>query len=99
MDQTGDLMGECVTLPPVADLTEAGPLKERMLQALAAGTDMTIDASTVQRVSSPCLQMLVAGKQAFAKADGPTLVIVDPSQAFRETVSVLGLLDALELGE
>jgi Anti-anti-sigma regulatory factor (antagonist of anti-sigma factor) len=91
-------MGEHVTLPPVADLTEAAPLKERLLQALGEGTSLTVDASAVQRVSSPCLQVLVAGKQAFAKAGGASLVIAEASEAFRETVSVLGLLDALELG-
>lgn len=92
-------MHEHVTLPPVADLTEAGPLKDRFLQAIASGTSITLDASAVQRVSSPCLQVLIAGKQSFAKTDGVTLTIADPSDAFRETVSVLGLLDALELGK
>lgn len=97
MVESGVKMGERVTLPPVADLTEAGPLKERLLQALAAGTSVTVDASAVQRVSSPCLQVLVAGTQSFAKAGGTSLTIADPSEAFRETVSVLGLTDALEL--
>lgn len=92
-------MGEQVTLPPVADLTEAGPLKERLLQALSAGTDITINASAVQRVSSPCLQVLVAGMQSFAKAGGAVMAVTEPSEAFRETVSVLGLSNALELGE
>ncbi|GAA0530425.1 anti-anti-sigma regulatory factor [Rhizomicrobium palustre] len=92
-------MDEQVTLPPVADLTEAGPLKDRFLQAISSGTSLTVDASAVQRVSSPCLQVLVAGKQSFAKAGGASLTITDPSEAFRETASVLGLLDALELGK
>lgn len=99
MDKAGDPMDESVTLPPVADLTAAGPLKQSLLDGLAAGKSITIDASAVQRVSSPCLQVLVAGMQSFAKAGGTSLVVANPSQAFRETVSVLGLLDALELGE
>ncbi len=90
-------MNEQVTLPPVADLTYAVPLKERLLQSLAAGTSVAVDASAVQRASSPCLQVLVAGMQSFAKAGGASLVITDPSEAFRETVSVLGLMDALGL--
>ena len=92
-------MDEQVTLPAVADLTYAGPLKEQLMQSFTAGTSVTIDASSVQRLSSPCLQVLVAGKQSFAKAGGASLVISKPSVAFRETVSVLGLMDALELGK
>lgn len=99
MDETGVQMGERIVLPAVADLTESGPLKEKLLQALTAGTSVTVDASAVQRLSSPCLQVLVAGKQSFAKAGGALMAITDPSEAFRETVSVLGLLDALELGK
>ena len=92
-------MDEQVTLPAVADLTSARPLKEQLMQFFTAGASVTIDASEVQRLSSPCLQVLVAGKQSFAKAGGASLVITNPSDAFRETVSVLGLMDALELGK
>lgn len=99
MDERGAQMSEQVILPAVADLMQAGPLKEQLLQSLNAGTSVTIDASCVQRLSSPCLQVLVAGKQSFAKAGGASLVIANPSDAFRETVSVLGLMDALELGK
>jgi len=99
MNDTGEHMSERVALPPVADLTEAGPLKERLLQALAAGTSVTVDASAVQRLSSPFLQVLVAGTQSFAKAGGASLTIADPSEAFCETASVLGLMNALELGK
>jgi len=99
MEETGVQMGERITLPPVADLTEAGSLKESLLQALTSGTSVGVDASTVQRISSPYLQVLVAGAQSFAKAGGASMKIVDPSDTFRETVSVLGLLDVLELGK
>ena len=92
-------MDEQVTLPAVADLTYAAPLKDMLMQFFAAGTSVMVDASAVQRLSSPCLQVLVAGKQSFAKAGGASLLVVNPSQAFHETVSVLGLLDALELGK
>lgn len=99
MVEADALTNEQVSLPAVADLTAAGPLKDRLVQCFAAGTSVSVDASAVQRLSSPCLQILVAGKQSFAKAGGAALVIANPSQAFRETVSVLGLLDALELGK
>lgn len=99
MEEAGVGVGDCVPLPAVADLVEAGPLKARLEQALAAGSGITIDASAVQRISSPCLQVLVAGASSFAKAGGPSLVIGTPSEAFRETVSVLGLIEALGLSK
>lgn len=99
MNEAGDGVSDCVALPAVADLTEAGPLKTRLEQALALGSGLTVDASAVQRISSPCLQVLVAGVNAFAKAGGPSLVISKPSEAFQETVSVLGLMNALELSK
>jgi chemotaxis protein CheX len=99
MAEAGENVGDNVTLPAVADLTEAGPLKQRLEQALATGTGLTVDASAVQRISSPCLQVLVAGVTAFAKAGGAALTIMNPSEAFRETVLVLGLMNALELSK
>ncbi len=99
MEEAGTGASDCVPLPAVADLVEAGPLKARLEQALAAGAGITVEASAVQRISSPCLQVLVAGVNSFAKAGGPSLVIADPSEAFCETVSVLGLMDALGLSK
>jgi anti-anti-sigma regulatory factor len=99
MEEAGESVSDNVTLPAVADLTEAGPLKERLEKALATGSGLTVDASAVQRVSSPCLQVLVAGVSAFAKAGGAALKISNPSEAFRETASVLGLMNALELSK
>lgn len=99
MEEAGTGVGDSVALPAVADLVEAGPLKARLEQSLALGSGLTVDASAVQRISSPCLQVLVAGVSSFAKAGGPSLVIGEPSEAFRETASVLGLMDALGLSK
>ena len=99
MEEAGEGGSDSIALLAVADLTQAGPLKARLEQALATGTGMTVDASAVQRISSPCLQVLVAGVRTFAKAGGAALVIANPSEEFRETASVLGLLNALELGK
>jgi chemotaxis protein CheX len=99
MEEAGVVTGDRVPLPAVADLVEAGPLKARLEQALVAGTGLTVDASAVQRISSPCLQVLVAGVRSFARAGGPSLAIGTPSEAFCETARVLGLLDALGLSK
>lgn len=99
MEEAGTGASDRLSLPAVADLVEAGPLKARLEQALATGAVLTVDASAVQRISSPCLQVLVAGVVSFAKAGGPSLVIEEPSEAFSETVSTLGLMDALGLSK
>jgi len=97
MDDTGTGSGGKVFLPAVVDLLQAGALKAKLEQGLASGTGMTIDGSAVQRISSPCLQVLVAGAAAFAKAGGPSMTIANPSAALLETVTLLGLKDALGL--
>jgi anti-anti-sigma regulatory factor len=99
MAEAGESMSDSMTLPAVADLTEAGPLKQRLEQALTSGIGLTVDASAVQRISSPCLQVLVAGVTSFANAGGAALTISNPSKAVRETASVLGLMNALGLSK
>jgi anti-anti-sigma regulatory factor len=97
MMEAGVVGGECVAMPAVADLVQAGPLKAEIERRLSAGVGLELDASAVQRISSPCLQVLVAGVAAFAAAGGPSLVITKPSAAFVETASALGLAGALRL--
>jgi len=97
MDETGYVSDGKLSLPAVMDLLQAGALKAQIQQGLASRTGMTIDGSAVQRISSPCLQVLVAGAAAFAKAGGPSMTIANPSAALLETVTLLGLKDALGL--
>lgn len=97
MDQTGNGSDGRLSLPAVVDLLQAGAIKAQLERALANGGGVTVDASAVQRISSPCLQVLVAGANAFAKAGGPSMTIASPSPAFLETVSTLGLTEALRL--
>ena len=84
-----------VMLPAV--FASPGALKTEIERSLAGGVGMTIDASQVQRVSSLCLQVLAAGVRAFGAAGGAALTIVNPSPAFLETASVLGMKNALGL--
>ena len=86
-----------VALPAVVDLPHASILKAQLERGLAGGCGITIDGSAVQRISSPCLQVLVAGVKTFVEAAGPPMTIVNPSAALLETVSTLGLADALNM--
>jgi len=97
MDETGNGSDGRTSLPAVADLLQAGALKALIEQGLASGNGTILDASAVQRISSPYLQVLVAGAAAYAHAGGPSMTVCNPSPAFMEAVSTLGLKQALGL--
>ena len=82
-------------LPAVADLTFAPTLQQSAEQALSNSTGLTIDASEVQRIFTPCLQVLLAAARNFQNAGGAQFTIANPSEAFCESVSSLGLSAAL----
>ena len=87
-----------VELPAVADLTFARTLKELLATGLAAGKGLAIDASKVQRIGSPCLQVLVSASNACVQAGGSKPAFLNPSTDFLETVALLGLDSELGLG-
>jgi anti-anti-sigma regulatory factor len=80
-----------INLAPVLDLTAADSLKQELLTALAISGEVAIDAGQVQRVSSPCLQVLAAAAQRNAR-------VTNASAAFRETAEALDLAAVLGLG-
>ena len=78
-----------LVLAPVLDLIQADSLKAQLLEAFAQGAPVMLDAGAVQRVSSPCLQVLVAAARRGA-------VLVNPSVLLREVAAALDL--SAELG-
>jgi chemotaxis protein CheX len=75
-------------LPEVLDVTFAGPLAESLLAR--RGSMLTIDATQVQRVGAQCVQVIMSAVATW-KADEVTLSVVDPSQEFRDALSLLGI--------
>ena len=49
-----------IELPAILDLTVAGDLKREFEDALAQGLGVEVDAAIVTRVTTPCLQVIVA---------------------------------------
>ena len=82
-------------LPAVLDLKAAQDLKQALEEACAREAPLQVDASQVQRVSSLCLQLLAAARKEFVSH--PRFAITGPSTAFIETVTGLGLAEALGL--
>ena len=86
-------------LPAVLDLTESASLKRSLQDSLVRGEGLAVNARHVSRVSSPCLQVLAAATRAFTASGGPGLRIEAASDAFRDTVSALGLAPLFGLQE
>lgn len=85
-----------VTLPPILDLTVVASLKLDLLAALGLAEGLEVDASNVQRVTTPCLQLMVSAARSFAEAGGPSLKVTGATLCFDESATALGL--AAELG-
>jgi len=58
-----------ITLGPVLDIRAASPLRDGLQKALKRGKPIVLDAAQVDRLSTPCIQVLLAaGKSAEAAA-------------------------------
>lgn len=80
-----------MALPPIVDLACASDLKAMLVEALDSRTGLDIDASGVQRITAPCLQILAAAAQSFGEAGGPPLVFSKASAAFWDAALILAI--------
>ncbi|MCB1351956.1 MAG: STAS domain-containing protein [Rhodobacteraceae bacterium] len=63
------------------------------------GGDLTLDASSVVTISTPCMQVLLAAGESWRR-DGRRLQIMDPSSDFLMDLEHLGIgLEALQSQE
>ena len=76
-------------LPAVLDLTAALPLRDALLARLRDG-DLAVQAEAVERVSTPCLQVLAAAA-AMARQRGSEFKLDHPSTVLVEAIEDLGL--------
>ncbi|HEY8950117.1 MAG TPA: STAS domain-containing protein [Rhizomicrobium sp.] len=88
-----------LVLPALLDMTVAAELKRDLQSAYARGEGLDVDAGSVSRVTSPCLQILAAAAQDFAQAGGPGMAFTSLSPAFSETVAGLALSAPLGITE
>ena len=78
-------------LPIALDLAAAGSLLETVLGHLDAQPRLLVDASEVETLTLPCVQVLLAARRSFER-----MSIERPSTAFRSALEDLGL-DCSEL--
>ncbi len=94
--RTSTRRGICrVSLGSSLDLGRAERLKQALEQALVKGSQIKVDASAVERLSTACTQILIAATVAMGKAGIP-FTLLSPSEAFIESFDDLGLQPVLK---
>lgn len=89
--RTSTRRGICrVSLGSALDMRHAARLKQALEQALAKGREIKVDAGPVERLSTACVQILIAATVAMEKAGIP-FTLLHPSEAFIEAFNDLGL--------
>ncbi len=77
-----------LSLAPVLDLNEAQALHGKLMGL--RGSNITIDASAVERVGALCLQVLMAGAKSW-EADKQSFTFSKASDAFMKTTQLIGI--------
>lgn len=98
VEETSSMENELnqITLTEREKLERVSELQEIFLQALEKDQDIKVDASAVKAIDAAALQLLVLFFQKAVK-QGLEIVIVEPSDSFKEAVSLLGLSDLFGL--
>jgi chemotaxis protein CheX len=77
-----------VHLPEILDIRAASPLTGELLNA--RGRHLTIDASNVRKLGAQCVQVLLSARATWT-ADGYSLVVIEPSESFLDSLQTLGV--------
>jgi chemotaxis protein CheX len=90
-DSAADLAGAGAVhlLPQMLDLVQANHLRDDMMR-LVDMDSILLDAGAVERMSTPCAQILLAAARA-AQAARKTFKIRNGSETFRMAIADLGL--------
>ena len=86
MDETTSNVEEAVRLPAVLDLAAAEGLLATFLQVLTAGQPLRLDASEVETLTLPCIQVILAAIRTYGQ-----VTIENPSVGFTSAFADLGL--------
>ena len=94
---TPDVALPLITLPPVLDLGAAEELRRTLGAGLTEG-GVRLDGADVERVATPCLQVLAAAA-ATARTQQQQFRLCRPSQALQAAITDLGLDAAIPFEE
>jgi len=82
-------------LPRELDLLSAVDLKDTLLGLMDKEGDLMLNASEVERISTPCIEVLFSAQNAFKEA-GHKFEIENPSVYLCDAFKTLGLDDHLQ---
>ncbi len=74
------------------NLSVAESLRETFLQHIATDDVLTIDASDVETITTPCIQVIISAGRSLEET-GKSLSIASASEAFDKAVGDLGLAE------
>jgi anti-anti-sigma regulatory factor len=97
MGLNGSIEAAAVPLPSVLDLANAAILQRLLVERCEQDSAIVLDGSQVERVSTACLQVLVATAQA-ARTHGRAFRLTAASPCLSAAIADLGLARHL-LGE
>ena len=83
-----------ILLDPVCGMAQALELRGKLIGALDTSPECVVDASKIERVATPCIQLLIAADRA-ARAKGGHLHITAFSPAFALACGDMGLAETL----
>jgi anti-anti-sigma regulatory factor len=84
-----------IDLPAISDIAVCSELQNQLLDAFAQKHDSMVTAHSVRKVSTPCVQIIVAaGLEAERRGLG--FALGDMSAVFRDAFGHLGLSEYLE---
>lgn len=83
-------------LSPVLDLAAASPLAAELVHL--RGHPIEIDASQVERLGGPCLQVLLAAKATWS-GDHLGFRVIHPSQEFLRSIKLMAAESLLTIEE
>jgi anti-anti-sigma regulatory factor len=86
--------GVSLTMTPVLDMVVAEPLLGALRSAVGQGGNVEVDASQVERLSTACVQIIVAASRALS-ASGRNFSVSKYSDAFVAAFGDLGLYPSL----
>lgn len=84
----GSAEDDTLALPSALDRGAAAGLRDRLLRL--RGRDLLLDASGVERLHAPCLQVLLSAAETWAR-DGRRLGLTSCSNAFLDQAEAFGV--------
>ena len=84
-----------ILLDSFLDIVLVEGLKGRLVEAIEKTGTLTLDASLVERVTTPCIQLLVAADQELSK-NGEGLKLIQATDVMVSTLKDIGLEDTYQ---